>query len=165
MSKTTKKVVKKGDLVKKVQKRDGSIIDFNLGKINNAIFKAMLAYDEGSEDESRLIANKVYLDLVKVSKRHKNFIPTVEGIQDAVENELMQNDFVKTAKGYILYRQERAKLRDLGVRVPEKVKKLAQDGKQYFRNPLAEFVYTVLILNGLKMKGEGKLGLKQLIDI
>ncbi|MBU4536448.1 ribonucleoside-triphosphate reductase [Patescibacteria group bacterium] len=141
MSETTKKVVKKEDFVKKVQKRDGSIIDFNLDKIVSAIYKAMMAYGEGSEKEAGLIANKVYLDLVKVSKRHKGFLPTVEGIQDAVENELMQNDYVKTAKGYILYRQERSKLRDLGVHVPEKVRKLSEESKQYFRNPLAEFVY------------------------
>ncbi|MBU1046892.1 ribonucleoside-triphosphate reductase [Patescibacteria group bacterium] len=141
MSKITKKGVKKEVLVKKVQKRDGSIIDFDLSKITNAIYKAMLANNEGSEKEAELIANKVYLDLVKVSKRHKNFIPTVEGIQDSVENELMQNDFIKTAKGYILYRQERTKLRELGVRVPEKVRVLAEESKKYFRNPLSEFVY------------------------
>ncbi len=141
MSKNTKKGAKKQNLVKKVQKRDGSIIDFNLEKITNAVYKAMLANEEGTTEEAKLIANKIYLDLVKISKRHKTFIPNVEGIQDAVENELMQNDFVKTAKGYILYRQERARLRDLGIRVPEKVKKLVKEGKQYFRNPLAEFVY------------------------
>ncbi len=141
MSKTTKKGVKKQDLVKKVQKRDGTIIDFNREKIANAVYKAMLAYNEGSEKEANLIADRVYLELIKITKKHKTFIPNVEGIQDSVENELMQNDYVKTARGYILYRQERTKLRDLGVRVPEKVRKLTQEGKRYFRNPLAEFVY------------------------
>ena len=141
MSKTTKKVAKKQDLVKKIQKRDGSVIDFNLDKIVNAVYKAMLASDEGSEREAELLANKVYLDLVKISKRYKNFIPNVEGVQDSVESELIQNDYVKTSKGYILYRQERAKLRDLGVKVPEKVKNLVEEGKKYFKNPLAEFIY------------------------
>ncbi|MCK4918317.1 MAG: ribonucleoside-triphosphate reductase [Candidatus Pacebacteria bacterium] len=141
MSKTTKKVAKKQDLVKKIQKRDGSVIDFNLDKIVNAIYKAMLASGEGSERESELLANKVYLDLVKISKRYKNFIPTVEGVQDSVETELVQNDYVRTVKGYILYRQERAKLREQGVKVPEKVRKLVEEGKKYFKNPLAEFVY------------------------
>jgi len=141
MSKTIQKAIKKQDLVKKVQKRDGTIIDFNLEKIINAVYKSMMANEEGSEKEAGLIANKIYLDLVKICKRHKNFIPNVEGIQDSVENELMQNDFIKTAKGYILYRQERTKLRDLGVHVPEKVRKLAEESKEYFRNPLAEFVY------------------------
>ncbi|MCK5286071.1 MAG: ribonucleoside-triphosphate reductase [Candidatus Pacebacteria bacterium] len=141
MSKTIKKGAKKLNLVKKIQKRDGSVIDFNLDKIVNAVYKAMLASDEGSEREAELLANKVYLDLVKISKRYKNFIPNVEGVQDSVESELIQNDYVKTSKGYILYRQERAKLRDLGVKVPEKVKNLVEEGKKYFKNPLAEFIY------------------------
>ena len=68
-------------------------------------------------------------------------IPQVEEIQDQVEESLILLDFPKTAKAYILYRHERAKIRDKVKDVPEHVKKLAAESKQYFRNPLAEFVY------------------------
>jgi len=135
------KNVKKSDFVKKVQKRDGSIVDFDLSKIANAVYKAMLASDEGSEKEAELIANKVYLDLIKISKQFKTFVPNIEGIQDAVEKSLMTNNYIKTSKNYILYREERARLREKGITVPEKVRQLTEESKKYFRNPLAEFVY------------------------
>jgi hypothetical protein len=88
-----------------------------------------------------LVANKVLAELVKVAKHHKNFIPTVEGIQDSVESELIMSGYVKTAKSYILYREKRAKLREKGMMVPEKVKQLALQSKKYFKNPLGEFIY------------------------
>jgi len=135
------KNVKKSDFVKKVQKRDGSIVDFDLNKIVNAVYKAMIASNEGSEREAELVANKVYLDLIKISKQFKTFIPNIEGIQDAVEKSLMTNNYVKTSKNYILYREERARLREKGIKVSEKVRQLTEASKKYFKNPLAEFIY------------------------
>jgi hypothetical protein len=76
----------------------------------------------------------VFADLVRIVKKHKNFVPTVEGIQDSVEKELILSEYVKTAKSYILYRDRRSKLREQGLRVPPKIKKLASDSKKYFRN-------------------------------
>jgi ribonucleoside-triphosphate reductase (thioredoxin) len=148
MSKLKKVVVKESvpstkpsDLIRKVQKRDGTISDFDLTRISNAIYKAMLAAGEGSDIEASMVGNKVFADLVRISKKYKNFIPTVEGIQDSVERELILSEYVKTAKAFILYREERAKLRARGIEVPEHVKQLATDSKKYFRNPLGEFVY------------------------
>lgn len=128
-------------LVKNVLKRDGSVVPFEVERIVTAINKAMIQTGEGSEQEARLVANKVLADLVRIVKKHKNFVPTVEGIQDSVEKELILSEYVKTAKSYILYREKRSKLREKGLHVPEKVKKLATDSKKYFRNPLGEFVY------------------------
>jgi len=51
-------------------------------------------------------------------------VPDVEGIQDIVERELILSEYVKIFKEYILYRQERNKLRCVGVQVPSKLKKL-----------------------------------------
>lgn len=137
-STTSKKV---STLVKKVQKRDGKIVDFDVERIVNAIHKAMTASDEGSLEEAELVANKVLADLVRTVKKHKNFVPTVEGIQDSVEKELILSEYVNTAKNYILYRQRRSELREKGIIVPEKVKELVAEGKKYFRNPLGELVY------------------------
>jgi ribonucleoside-diphosphate reductase alpha chain len=137
-----KKVEAKGTLfVRAVQKRDGSIVPFDLERIVTATFKAMIQTSEGTEDEARLVANKVLADLVKISKHHKNFVPTVEGIQDTVESELILSGYVKTAKAYILYREKRAKLREKGLMVPERVRRLATESKRYFHNPLGEFIY------------------------
>jgi len=128
-------------LVKSVQKRNGTVVPFDLDKVINATYKAMLSVNEGSMEEAKMVANGVYSELLKIVKTHKNFIPTVEGIQDMVEKELILANYVQTAKSYIIYRQERAKVRALVGEVPEKVKQLAEESKKYFRNPLAEFVY------------------------
>lgn len=142
MVKVKKESSTKGiDIVKKVQKRNGTIVPFGLDRIQTAIYKAMIQTGEGSMDEAGLVANKVFAELVRITKKHKNFIPTVEGIQDEVEKELILSDYVKTAKAYILYREKRARLREKGLDVPENVKKLAMESKKSFRNPLGEFVY------------------------
>lgn len=135
-----KKIVK-NSFIKSVIKRDGVTVPFDMEKVTNAINKAMLASNEGSVKEAEMVANRVLMEIVKITKKYKNFIPTVEGIQDTVEQELMLSDFVKTSKNYILYREERARLRSHSVIVPEHVKKLAEESKKYFRNPLSEFVY------------------------
>jgi len=135
------KKVSKNVFIKSVIKRDGVIAPFDLDKIVNAINKAMLASGEGSPKDAELVANRVVMEIVKITKKYKNFIPTVEGVQDTVEQELMLGDFIKTSKNYILYREERARLRSHSVVVPENVKKLAEESKKYFRNPLSEFVY------------------------
>lgn len=141
VSAVSEKIVSKNNFIKSVQKRDGVIVPFDIEKIVNAINKAMLASDEGSMKEAEMVANRVVMELVKITKRHKNFIPTVEGVQNTVEQELMLADYVKTSKNYILYREERARLRAHSIVVPERVKKLADESKKYFRNPLSEFVY------------------------
>lgn len=122
-------------------KRDGRIVPFDIEKITNAIWKGMNTVKEGSPDEASIVANQVFGELIRIKKKFKNFIPTVEGVQDIVEQELMRTDYIRTAKHYVLYREERAKLRAKGMEVPEHVRKLASDSKNYFRNALGEFVY------------------------
>ena len=143
MASTTIVVDKKklSGLVKNVQKRDGSSVPFDLERIVNAIYKAMIAAEEGSHEEAELIANNVLSDVVRISRKYKNFVPTVEGIQDTVEKELILGEYVKTAKSYILYREKRSQLRNQGIQVPERVRELTAESKKYFRNPLGEFVY------------------------
>ncbi|MCX6716419.1 MAG: ATP cone domain-containing protein [Candidatus Taylorbacteria bacterium] len=141
MVKAVKSSKKNDVLIKVVKKRNGELVPFDVEKIVNAIWKGMMSTNEGSHEEAELVASKVYGELVRIAKKFDDFIPTVEGIQDLVEKELILSDYVKASKHYILYREERAKLRARGVQVPEKVKKLAEDSKKYFKNPLGEFVY------------------------
>jgi len=131
----------KNNFIKNVQRRDGSTVPFDIDKITAAISKAMTSAGEGSIEEAHLVANRVLMEMVKIAKKYKNFVPTVEGIQDSVEQELMLSDYVKTSKHYILYREERARLRSHSIAVPPHVKKLTDESKKYFRNPLSEFVY------------------------
>ncbi|MEK7596941.1 MAG: ATP cone domain-containing protein [Patescibacteria group bacterium] len=128
-------------VVKSIYKRNGSITEFNTNKITEAVWKAMTHTGEGSVEEAKKVTEKVYRDLLKITAKHKNFIPTVEGVQDTVEKSLILGKYVKTAKAYILYREERAKARSLGHQVPSHVRKLAEESKKYFKNSLGEFVY------------------------
>ena len=127
-SRQTKKYAME-DFIKKVEKRDGSVVRFDFERIVIAINKAMMATSEGSLPEARMVANKVLADLVRISRKYKNFVPNVEGIQDSVEKELILSEYVNTAKAFILYRQKRAELRRIGVKVPEKVRELAADSE------------------------------------
>jgi ribonucleoside-diphosphate reductase alpha chain len=138
-------VIKTSDyqkIIPKIQKRDGDIVPFDFNKLTQAIYKAMIEGPEGSEDEAAMVAHQVAADMVRIARKYKNFMPTVEGCQDEVERQLILSDYVVTAKSYILYRAERAKLRDLDVVVPEKVMELSEKSAKYFKgNELGYFVY------------------------
>lgn len=131
----------KSPTIPTITKRDGQTVPFDIEKIVNAILKAFNTTHEGTREEAEVVANQVFAELIRIKRKFKNFIPTVEGIQDIVEQELMRADYVKTAKHYVLYREERAKIRAKGVEIPEHVRKLADESKKYFRNALGEFVY------------------------
>ncbi|MBI2559116.1 adenosylcobalamin-dependent ribonucleoside-diphosphate reductase [Candidatus Woesearchaeota archaeon] len=93
--------------ISKIRKRDGRIADFDKAKITNAIFRA--AHSVGGSDRkiAEELSDKVVEQLLKSNKE----IPSVEEIQDAVEQVLIENGHAKTAKAYILYRAKRAELR------------------------------------------------------
>ena len=71
MVKDSKSGGKETSFIDKVQKRDGSIVSFDLGRITNAINKAMISVEEGSEEEAKLVANKVLADLVRIVKNSR----------------------------------------------------------------------------------------------
>lgn len=137
------KLHKKYSVLKSIQKRDASLVPFDSKHIERAVLRAMQSVREGGEKEALLVTRAVLdaLLVLRSEKKQKNFVPYVETIQDVVENELIANNFSQTAKAYILYRKERSLVREKVGFVPEKVRELAALSKQYFRNPLAEFVY------------------------
>lgn len=96
--------------VTKVKKRDGRLISFNQEKITQAIFKALTITGQGDEKTAKKLSDKV----VKVVNRRfkKAEIPEVEQIQDIIEEVLMLDDLVETARSYILYREQRRKIRE-----------------------------------------------------
>lgn len=113
--------------------------EFDAERITNAILKAMTATGEGDRKDAARISQSVVKELSK--KYSEKEIPGIEVIQDLVETQLILDDYPKTAKAYILYRKERAELRAKRKEIPERVKKLAAESKNYFKNPLAEFIY------------------------
>jgi len=138
----SKETIRYREMITQIEKRDGRFVPFDFDKIANAIWKAMTATKEGDKDDANLVAHQVAGELGRFAKKYKSFLPTVEGIQDSVEKYLILNDYVKTAKAYILYRDKRAQLRATKVEIPERVSKLAEESHKYFEgNALGEFVY------------------------
>ena len=135
------KKLAKNNFIKSVYKRDGEVVSFDLEKITNAINKAMLAASEGSPEEALFVSKNVLRELENKTVEDKKFIPKIEEIQDLVEKQLILSGYAKASKSYILYREERARLRDQGLLVPEKVKRVTDESKKYFRNTLSEMVY------------------------
>lgn len=126
-----------------VQKRDGTLIEFDPLRIENAVLKGLEDASEGGRDEARTIARAVTKNLKTLARKNKfnNNIPAVEQIQDIVEVELMREGFTKTAKAYILYRSERSKIRRTTRPVPEPVKNLINENSKYFRSSYSEFIF------------------------
>ncbi len=92
-----------------ITKRDGSVVTFDEAKIIAAIERAGLETGEFSEVEARALAEKV---LAKLDKRKSDKI-TVEEVQDVAEDVLLRSKYKKTAKAYIIYRDQHAKLRHI----------------------------------------------------
>jgi anaerobic ribonucleoside-triphosphate reductase len=97
-------------MTRKVQKRNGEIVNFDIGKIENAIFAAAQAVGGSDKEEACRLA-KIVVDIL--NETHGSGIPTVEDIQDIVEKVLIEEGHAKTAKAYILYRRKREELRDV----------------------------------------------------
>ncbi len=93
-----------------IVKRDGRVVPFNPTKITTAIWKAMKEVGEGDEYLAQGIADRVVRTL---ESRFPNEPPTVEEIQDAVEEALIQRGQARTAKAYILYRKQHEDLREM----------------------------------------------------
>jgi len=98
-------------LPRKVRKRDGSIVRFDRGKIENAIFRAAL---EVLQEKSRAaFVSGVVTDIVlrEISAQYAGRQLDVESIQDIVERGLMKAGYTEIARSYILYRERRAEIR------------------------------------------------------
>ena len=95
--------------ITQVRKRDGRLVDFNSKKINNAISKALEATEQGDGKLAKKLSQKV---IGLLEKRFKEKIPSVEQIQDIVEEVLILEGYAKTAKAYILYREQHRRIRE-----------------------------------------------------
>ena len=94
--------------IKHIQKRTGQVVPFDAEKITDAIRKANLE----SIDETFSQHQLEKLTKSVIHRIEEEETPAVEFIQDAVEKVLIKNNFASTAKAYILYRAEHAKIRE-----------------------------------------------------
>lgn len=100
--------------MEKVVKRDGKIVEFNSEKITNAIEKAANATKEFDKNVAKNLTEKVVeLTQELVERKRENLkAASIEEIQDIVEYILLSSDYKKTAKSYVLYREQQSKLRE-----------------------------------------------------
>ena len=108
--------------IEKVQKRDGRIVDFVQEKITNVIYKAITAAGQGDGIKSKKASARVLQILNRRFK--KDEIPTIEQVQDVVEEVLILDGLVETARAYILYREQRRKIREMDVISDESSEKI-----------------------------------------
>lgn len=99
-------------MVSTVIKRDGRSVPFDIKRIESAIAKAFQATGEAEDATARLLASEVASQLKTPSVQ-------VEEIQDTVERVLMARGFYKTAKAYILYREQRRQVREMKAAVSQ----------------------------------------------
>ena len=99
-----------------IRKRDGREVPFEREKIEQAIFASFQASGSARGHEtSKELADEV----VSLLEKNENISarPSVEQVQDTVEQVLMRNGFTRTAKAYILYRAERSRMREMNSRL------------------------------------------------
>jgi ribonucleoside-triphosphate reductase (formate) len=89
--------------LKFIIKRDGSKVHFNEEKIKIAIWKAVQSVNGTDKQKSDNISTQI---IEKIKNTHKNNTPTVEEIQDTIEEYLIKGGYDKVAKSYILYRHQ-----------------------------------------------------------
>lgn len=91
-----------------VTKRDGTLAPFDSNRIYNAILKAGTNTNEFGEQESWLLTAQV---LKVLTHKFAESLPSIEQIQDVVEQVLISANYFSTAKAYILYRDQRNRMR------------------------------------------------------
>ena len=101
--------------ITQIIKRDYETSPFVLNKISNAIEKAMLSVGNGTKEDANTISVNVLQALLERKAKDYNYLPTVEEVQDLVEDKLMDSAFHDVAKAYILYRDEQARNRKTNI--------------------------------------------------
>ena len=102
-------MVKAQQIITKIRKRDGRVVDFDRQRITKALFKAFQSVDEGSLAEAEQLTDTIVSELEEKFGAGK--FPTVEEVQDIVETSLILADYAKTTKAYILYRKTHENIR------------------------------------------------------
>lgn len=111
-------------MITAIAKRDGREVPFNLEKISTAILKALSAVGQGDEKLALELAAKVAGQIGRTNSA-PHTTPSVEEIQDIVEEVLIASDLSQAAKAYILYRAERTRAREMNTRLMKTYEEIA----------------------------------------
>lgn len=102
-------------MITTIQKRDGRIAEFDPIKIHNAIAKAFEATNIKINEKR---AEELTRDVnIGIEDKVGDAAPTVEQIQDVVEQVLLKHGYIRTAKAYMVYRAERTRIREMNTRL------------------------------------------------
>lgn len=104
-----------------VRKRDGRIVPFNSSKIENAVLAAFKSVDGEISEYAKAKAENI-ADYIEGYYEEEESIPGIEEIQDLVETGLMQTKRKDVAKEYVLYREERTKIRNANSKLMQSIK-------------------------------------------
>lgn len=96
--------------ITKIVKRNGNVVAYDQDRITTAIFKAAASVGGSDRAKAEELSRKV--EQAVAGTYGKDSIPTVEDIQDLVEETLIEEGHAKTARAYILYRAKRADARE-----------------------------------------------------
>src|SRR3989338_8364829 len=135
------------DGISQIVKIDGRVVSFDSDKVAYAIYKAAASVGGSNRGEAQKLAQKVLFKLLQAGKK----VPSVEEVQDTVEQVLIEAGHAKTAKAYILYRQEHNAMRKEKQLVLEK-EDIDEVDKRFDVNALR-----VLKSRYLRKKSDGKL--------
>ena len=94
-------------MIGQIRKRDGRIVPFDSERIAIAIYKASRAVGQPDKELADKLAAQV------TARLPQDQMPTVEGVQDVVEQVLIESGQAAMAKAYILYREQRSKVRSI----------------------------------------------------
>ncbi|MBI3256109.1 MAG: adenosylcobalamin-dependent ribonucleoside-diphosphate reductase [Candidatus Andersenbacteria bacterium] len=98
---------------KHIRKRDGNVVAFSSDKIVRALNKGFASTGEGSEETAERLAKHIFDRLEAIQAHNPGFVPEVEQVQDLVELSLIEEGLAKTAKAYILYREDHRQVREV----------------------------------------------------
>src|SRR6056297_2572466 len=100
-------------MFEKIKKRDGRIADFDSSKISDAILKSGRETGEFDHREAQKLTMRV---ITLARELRLGSCPEVEEIQDIVERVLLDSPYYKTAKAYILYREQHNQIRRITIK-------------------------------------------------
>ena len=126
--------------IKEVIKRDKRVEDFDPSKLEKAIFNCLKSINGGRVRDHLKKSEELAEAVLNSESLAEKEVLTVEEIQDAVEQTLMQKELFSEAKAYILYREKHKALRDTRPISPE-VKAIVNSNKVYFSSPIQEFQF------------------------
>jgi len=95
-------------MVQCIRKRDGRIVPFDYERILDAIYKATVAIGDKNPELAKKLCAQV---LEEINSKYSDVID-VETVQDIVENVIVESGNYALSKAYILYRNERTKMRE-----------------------------------------------------